>query len=267
MKKFMSVLAASVMAVSALSVFSASAAVEENFLSINTEVITEAFTTTDGTVIPAGTTAVTLNISDNTGFDSFTTKLNIGSAELIVDEDGTPVYTAGDVLENAMVASATNNGLVSVVSASSEEIDFDGELITFYISSGFVGASILDEDLESFTGYAASPASTLISYTIGDVNQDGAIDAVDASGILHAIDVYKNDYKISSRPNLTVSFANLHKSEMLPYASTAEAADADINDVINDTDAENVLDYYSQKSVGITNPHVAHVGELKYKII
>jgi hypothetical protein len=54
---------------------------------------------------------------------------------------------------------------------------------------------------------------------------------------------------------------------MLPYASTAEAADADINDVINDTDAENVLDYYSQKSVGITNPHVAHVGELKYKII
>lgn len=263
MKKVISTFSASIMAVSALSVYSASATVDENTLSIDTEVLTEGCITANGAVIPAGSTAVTVKIADNTGFDSSLTTLNINSAELIVDSNGNPIYTAGNVLEDSMIASATKNNLISFSSASAEEINSDGEMITFYVSSGFTGASIVNELIlcsADVDEYAVSTASTLYSYYIGDTTQDYVINITDASEVLRAESIFNSKYKTSSNPELTVNFAATHKSELLPNALVAEAADTDLNNIINTIDAQNILQYYSNLSAGFENPSVACVG-------
>lgn len=68
MKKIISAISASVLAVSALPVVTASAVnhSEENILSVSAETVSEALTV-DETVIPAGAVAVTVNIADNSG--------------------------------------------------------------------------------------------------------------------------------------------------------------------------------------------------------
>lgn len=242
---------------------------ETNAVSISYETLAAAVTADNGTIIPAGSVAVTLNISDNTGFDSYITTLNINSAELIVDNNGAPIYSTGDILENALIASATSNGLVSFASASAENISSDGEMITFYVSSGFEGASIVNEQILSsaeVNEYAVSPASTLYSYYIGDTTQDNLINITDATEILSAVSIFNSTYKNNLSPNLTTKFAELHKNELLPKALVVEAADSDLDKIIDATDAQNVLQYYANIAACLDDPSVAHIGELVYII-
>jgi hypothetical protein len=60
--------------------------------------------------------------------------------------------------------------------------------------------------------------------------------------------------------NLTIGFAEKHKIEMFPDALVVEAADSDLNTIIDSTDANNVLEYYAKQSIGVESPKVAEVG-------
>jgi hypothetical protein len=264
MKKLISTLAASIIAVSSMPVISASAFAYagNDEISISTETLTEAAIADDGNVIPAGSVAITVSINGNTGFDSSTTKIDIGSANILVDNDGNPVYSAGEVLESSMIVSATNDNLVAFSTASAGMNNSDGDLFTFYATSDYDGAELIGSETEQFTGNITMPNSTLHSYIIGDVNQSGYIDATDASAILHAVYIYDQAF---GDDVISVNYANAHLSTYFPNALVAESADGNLSDTITNKDAELVLTYYTHQSVGNPEP-VAHVGELVYFI-
>ncbi len=274
MKKFVSTLAASLMAVSALTAVSASAlnVKTDDTLTITTESLKNAVTADNGTVIPAGVKSVTVSISGNTGFSGKSVKLDIGSADIIVDESGTPVVDSGDVLDNSLISSAENNGIVMLAAASADELDSDGELFTFYVASDLAEVSVIDVDAEVAVTDAVMPMASLHSYKIGDVTYDGYINSIDSTHILMAIDEYRKTIGAAENADvsLPVYVANSNLSKYFPYdpIEFAEAADCDKNDMIKEDDAQNVLKYYAELSVGKDpkDVHIEYVGEVVYII-
>lgn len=69
-----------------------------DFLSVEANATTETVTADDGTIIPIDSTAVTVGIKGNNGFDSSTTKLDISTVNVIVNNEGDPIYTVGNVV-------------------------------------------------------------------------------------------------------------------------------------------------------------------------
>lgn len=274
MKKFISTLAASLMAVSALTAVSASAlnVKTDNTLTITTKSIKNEVTADNGTVIPAGATSVTVSISGNTGFSGKSVKLDIGSADIIVDESGTPIVDSGDVLGNSLISSAENNGIVMLAAASADELNSNGEMFTFYVTSDSAEVSVIDVDAEVAVTDAVMPMASLHSYKIGDVTGDGYINAIDSTHILMAIDEYRKTIGAAENADvsLPVYVANGSLTKYFPYDSIerAETADCDKNNMIKKDDAQYVLEYYAKLSVGKApeDIHIAHVGEKVYWI-
>ncbi len=269
MKKFISTLAASLMAVSALTAVSASAINVEtdNTLTITTESLKTAITADNGTVIPAGATSVTVSISGNTGFSAKSVKLDVGSADVIVDESDMPIVDSGSVIGDSTVGSAENNGIVVLASASAEENTSDGDIFTFYVSDSSADVSIIEVDPRVKVGSEVSPMATRYSYQLGDVNGDKYIDSVDSSYILSAIATYKeetmNNYAI-----LPVSQANQYLIYYFPYRTPrkAEVADVDENGYITTQDSDFVMNYYAAMAVGnpVNTDTMAYTGEWRY---
>lgn len=252
MKKLMSSAVAAIITASSLSALHSSAIIlpEFNDLSYSTEVLTEA-TTVDSTIIPAGVTAVTVSIDNNNGFLSSATKIDIGSASVIVDEYDNPVFIRGDVLENSIVASAANESSVVFSSASANESTESGEMFTFYVQGNCSDLSVTDiTDFNysvSSIPRGESIMSTRYEFYIGDVNDNGNINSSDASFVLAAVSSYT---PTPDEPKLTVTTANNNISYYLPYSSRAEAADTNKNGKITDVDAEFILQFYSYVSTG-----------------
>ena len=250
MKKVISAIAASVLAVSAFPISSASATNVSNtpandVLSMSAEVL-ETSITVDDAVIPAGATAVTVNVSNNTGFDSSATKINVGNANVIVDENGNPIFSVGDVLEDTMVVSAKKDNFIVVTSASANETFDNGEMFTFYVSGGNSRMSIVDIE-EELLDINAQPDRSVYSYFIGDVHHDGHIDSSDASTVLHAISLYT---PTQYHPCLTVEIANADLSTYFPLIHYAEAADPNETGEITSSDAQCILNFYALISAG-----------------
>lgn len=237
---------------------------ESNCFSVTTNTVTDVVVGNDGTIIPIGSTAVTVSLSGNTGFDSTTTTLDIGTANVIVDNEGNPVYNVGTVLESSLIASATNDNIVAFSSASANDVCCNGELFTFYISSGLDEIEIIDEEMETSAsiGNFISPTATLYSYMIGDVDQSNKVTASDASTILYAISLYEQEF---NNTILTVGYANYRLNHYFPDALRAESADGDASNTITAYDASLVLTYYTNAAAGNTTP-VEHVGEIVYYI-
>ncbi|MDE6678990.1 MAG: hypothetical protein K2K02_08105, partial [Ruminococcus sp.] len=175
MKKLISAFIASVLSVSALSAVSATAVKipETNKYTVSTSNI-ENDTVVDETIIPAGSVAVTVKINNNYGFSASATKLNIGEfADVVVDEEGCPVVTKGDVLDDFITASAVKDGTIVVSSASDKKTNKDGEMFTIYVSENYSGVSVKDITNESVlikTDTEANPnTATAYRYKIGNV--------------------------------------------------------------------------------------------------
>ncbi|MDE5770197.1 MAG: hypothetical protein K2I06_01015 [Ruminococcus sp.] len=267
MKKFISTLAASLMAVSAFTAVSASAlnAEKNNALVITTESLKTAITAENGTVIPAGATSVTVSISGNTGFSGKSVKLDVGSADVIVDEAGMPVVDSGDVLGNSLISSAENNGVVMLVSASAEENTSDGDMFTFYIADSSADVSVIAVDPQIEAESMAMPFATRYSYRLGDVNGDKYIDSIDASYILSAISTYTEDTNDDALP---VSKANQNLSHYFPYHTPRKAEVADVNESgsITNLDAQFVMNYYSAMATNkeVDPKTMGYAGEWRY---
>lgn len=267
MKKIISTLAASLMAVSTLTAVSAPAlnVKTDNTFAITTESLKTAITADDGTVIPAGATSVTVSISGNTGFTSKSVKLDVGSADVIVDESGLPVVDSGAVIGDSVIGSAENNGTVVLVSASAEENTSDGDIFTFYVSDSSADVSVIEIDPQVKTENLATPFAIRYSYLIGDVNGDKYVNAVDATSILSAIATYKNEKHSDAIPLNEVK-NNLKK--YFPYNTPqfAETADCNEDTLVTPYDAECVSNYYAAAATsGVFDfDKVAYAGEVRY---
>lgn len=266
MKKLFSTLAASVMAVSALTAVSSSAvnATDDNSLVVSTETLAAAITADNGTVIPAGAVAITVNISDNAGFCSSMTKLNLGSADVIVDEEGAPVVDAGEALGESLICGSENNGIVAFATASADESTIDGEMFTFY-AANVDSVSIVNSEI-------AAPVSSnnnisLLSaysgiYIVGDVNNDTVITATDASAVLAAL-------KKAGRTSIPFASVKALPTYYFPSIATARAAfiwdaydtpDANMTPLTSTTSTE-ILDYYAAQQTGGLYSGSSHLGE------
>lgn len=257
MKKIISFIASTMMTASSLtavSSFALNAEETQNKLSVSKTVLSDDITTDNGTVIPAGVSAINVSISENTGFDSTMTKLELGNGyDIITDENGKPVISKGNVMEDSIIVPVSNENVIAVTSASADKTSDNGVMFTVFAyenPSADNSINIADSKIESSNYTAQNFVMPLsmneeIEYVIGDAYGDGVIDSVDASQVLHAID-------LNNGVAMRVTLANLHIDTYLPYALCAEAADTNKNKIISNEDAENILDYYGYLSSGKT---------------
>lgn len=88
-------------------------------------------------------------------------------------------------------------------------------------------------------------------YIIGDANGDGYVNALDSSAILTAT---------KKTPSLNVYSIRKTYKNYFPNAASPSAPDADRSGVINSTDANKILDYYSAIAVG--KPYTGSIGKI-----
>jgi len=260
MKKTISAIVASVMAVSAMTAVSASAInlEEENVLSVSTEAVASTMTI-DGTEVPAGAVAITVNIDNNNGFVSTMTKLNIGEADVVVDLNGKPVVETSNLLGESLITGAENEGLIAFSTASANVCSLSGEMFTFYVEN-YNSVNIIESEMfSSVSTYndGISTASSNNYYITGDVDGNYIVNASDASKVLNVLDTYNRD-------RLTYSMVKLIPQMYFPDAISFKAAfiwnlgddfnestanDTNIIPISQDT-ADEILEYYTCSRVG-----------------
>lgn len=264
MKKVISTLAAAMMAATSFSVFSAFAS-EENAISLSSISLDSAIITDDGTVIPAGATAITVCISNNTGFYNKAVLFDAGLADVIVDEAGVPVVACGSVLKESVIGASENDGVMMIATASAEISNGDGDIFTFYVNSKSEDVSVTAVDPTYSAENVAATMAGRPYYVIGDVDNDGGITSYDASLILKAISQYRDLYYDDVLP---VSEANSNLTYYFPYdtPAKAEAADSNENGYITNYDSQCAMNYYAAMATGkeIDITTMGYCGEIRY---
>ncbi len=263
MKKIISSLVASGMLIAAVapSYASASSITPLNELSVESSVLTEGITV-DGNYIPSGSLAVTVNISNNTGFDNSKTVLEIDDAfDIIEDNDNNPLIVNGSTAEDSLVYAVEANNVLTVVSASADVKQNDGSLFTFYVNaderSNKRSISILDFSESIAEASDNAPINNRTYYRLGDVNYDGIIDGRDATKVLTVV---MNDTEYTSH-RLPLSYVQDNITTLFPAIPSALIPDTFINTtydengqpvnnlyVISKEDAYDILSYYAISS-------------------
>ncbi len=225
MKKVISAIAASVLAVSAFPISSASAieTAPANELSVSTEVLETSITVGD-TVIPAGATAITINANNLTDFNATRTKLEI-NGNVVVGNNDLPVVSKGNLLDNSHIVGFVNEDIAVFSSASADSASGSGELFTFYINSEENVSSddfeILDcffDDVSVSLENVNQPmGSSAGFYIAGDMNDDDVISVSDAVCVDQALIKAKMSY-------LPYNFVNSLPTYYFPYIYVADAA-------------------------------------------
>lgn len=277
MKKLISTLAATMMAATSLASTVASAINVPvlNKYSLSTRTIENDIVVDDITV-PAGSLAVTVNISNNTGFSSSSTNITLGDACVpIADENGILAVESGNVIGNSCICGVTNGELITVATASGEDNLCDGDMFTFYVSSntssGVETIEIVNTASEDISTTMRKAAASVTAnsgyYKVGDIDNDGYVDSTDASFVLSAISINNKD-KISiaaANANLSYYFPNRPNMVCAQAANPiCSAYDVNENEYIDDDelraglsrgyisedDAEDILKYYTFASTG-----------------
>jgi len=253
MKKFYSLVMASAIAFSNLATLSSNATtVDSNGgLSVTSKTVRDEIVLFDGRKIPVGAVALTVSMRNNNGFTASSTKLDIEGSEILEDEDGKPIVIKGELLNNSIIAAVEEDNILVVSSASVENATNDGEMFTVFLSSEPSNIAVTDITNDSISVDGSYSRSSLYTYYIGDVTHNTYINAVDASNVLQAIDIYA-DGNSTQYTRLPVSVANANISTYFPYVHYAEAADTNKNNYIGYEDANNILDFYSYVQLGHT---------------
>lgn len=266
-KKIIAALAAATMVTSCAGVV-ASADEAVNAVNVSYSTVAEAFTAADGTVIPAGATAVTLSIENNTGFSASDITLNATADLLAVD--GMVAATNGSAYGDAIVSAAQNGSKVVITSASLDDSKDDGTLVTFYTTSD---AEVTVEDATFKSAKQMEDASAIAVcssddyYRIGDLNNDDNIDSTDMYYQLNAYRIAENDPSlITVKGNgltyvgLSTLVANKHKAKYgLIEDANAMAGDGNFDKVIAYdkeqliiSDVDNLAYYVARRGAGYT---------------
>ncbi|HJH91909.1 MAG TPA: hypothetical protein OIM05_02850 [Oscillospiraceae bacterium] len=278
-KKIIAALAAATMVASCAGVV-ASAAEAVNAVNVSYSTVAETFTAADGTVIPAGATAVTLSIENNTGFSA--SDITLSATADLLGTDGLVTATNGSAYGNATVSAAQNGSKVVITSASLDDSKNDGTLVTFYTTSD---AEVTVEDAAFKSAKQMEDASAIAVcssddyYRIGDLNNDDNIDSTDMYYQLNAYRIAENDPSLITveRKGLTYAglstiVANKHKAKYgLIEDAYAMAGDGNNDRVIAYdkeqliiSDVDNLAYYVARRGAGYTtdlNRYDFHYGE------
>ena len=254
-KKIIAALSAATM-VSACAGVVASAAEAVNAVNVSYSTVAETFTAADGTVVPAGATAVTLSIENNTGFSASDITLNATADLLAVD--GMVAATNGSAYGDATVSAAQNGSKVVVTSASLDNSKNDGTLVTLYTTSD---AKVTVEDA-SFESVKNNEISCYTSqqydfYVIGDLNSDEQVNSKDAAIMLSAYNIAEADGSLLTTANgkaLMVFIAKMNPAKYkLDSAKKVEAADGNKDGrIMNCDDVKQLLNYAAATGAGLT---------------
>lgn len=278
-KKIIAALAVATMVASCAGVV-ASAAEAVNAVNVSYSTVAETFTAADGTVIPAGATAVTLSIENNTGFSA--SDITLSATADLLGTDGLVTATNGSAYGNATVSAAQNGSKVVITSASLDDSKNDGTLVTFYTTSD---AEVTVEDAAFKSAKQMEDASAIAVcssddyYRIGDLNNDDNIDSTDMYYQLNAYRIAENDPSLITveRKGLTYAglstiVANKHKAKYgLIEDAYAMAGDGNNDRVIAYdkeqliiSDVDNLAYYVARRGAGYTtdlNRYDFHYGE------
>ena len=278
-KKIIAALSAATM-VSACAGVVASADEAVNAVNVSYSTVAETFTAADGTVIPAGATAVTLSIENNTGFSA--SDITLSATADLLGTDGLVTATNGSAYGNATVSAAQNGSKVVITSASLDDSKDDGTLVTFYTTSD---AEVTVEDAAFKSAKQMEDASAIAVcssddyYRIGDLNNDDNIDSTDMYYQLNAYRIAENDPSLITveRKGLTYAglstiVANKHKAKYgLIEDAYAMAGDGNNDRVIAYdkeqliiSDVDNLAYYVARRGAGYTtdlNRYDFHYGE------
>ena len=278
-KKIIAALAAATMVASCAGVV-ASADEAVNAVNVSYSTVAEAFTAADGTVVPAGATAVTLSIENNTGFSA--SDITLSATADLLGTDGLVTATNGSAYGNATVSAAQNGSKVVITSASLDDSKNDGTLVTFYTTSD---AEVTVEDAAFKSAKQMEDASAIAVcssddyYRIGDLNNDDNIDSTDMYYQLNAYRIAENDPSLITveRKGLTYAglstiVANKHKAKYgLIEDAYAMAGDGNNDRVIAYnkeqliiSDVDNLAYYVARRGAGYTtdlNRYDFHYGE------
>ena len=266
-KKIIAALSAATM-VSACAGVVASAAEAVNAVNVSYSTVAETFTAADGTVVPAGATAVTLSIENNTGFSASDITLNATADLLAVD--GMVAATNGSAYGDAIVSAAQNGSKVVITSASLDDSKDDGTLVTFYTTSD---AEVTVEDATFKSAKQMEDASAIAVcssddyYRIGDLNNDDNIDSTDMYYQLNAYRIAEFDAAFVEKEKYGIKYkglstivANKHKEKYgLIEDANAMAGDGNFDKVIAYdkeqliiSDVDNLAYYVARRGAGYT---------------
>lgn len=198
---------------------------------------------------------MTVSIANNTGFDASTTKLDIGDADVLVDADGRPIVSKEDLLEDSTVVSVTKDNFVAVSSILSSDANEDGEMFTIYLSS--LPSSVSVWNINNAAVDLSQGNNRDDVFHIGDVNNNGYIDSVDASQVAYAVSLYTEGV-------LTVSIADGNLSYYFPYipsSASSAIADTNLNGKINHVDQYNIMDFYTYLSIGYSMEEATYIAQ------
>ena len=266
-KKIIAALAAATMVASCAGVV-ASADEAVNAVNVSYSTVAEAFTAADGTVVPAGATAVTLSIENNTGFSA--SDITLSATADLLGTDGLVTATNGSAYGNATVSAAQNGSKVVITSASLDDSKNDGTLVTFYTTSD---AEVTVEDAAFKSAKQLEASSEIAAYKIvdvyrvGDLNNDDYIDSTDLYMQLQAYKIAEADHALVKKTKNGITYVGLYTivadkykaKYKLTEAVTADAGDGNSDGVIaNDqknleiSDVDNLSYYIARCGAGYT---------------
>ena len=264
-KKIIAALAAATMVASCAGVV-ASADEAVNAVNVSYSTVAEAFTAADGTVVPAGATAVTLSIENNTGFSA--SDITLSATADLLGTDGLVTATNGSAYGDATVSAAQNGSKVVITSASLDDSKNDGTLVTFYTTSD---AEVTVENATFKSAKQMEDASAIAVcssddyYRIGDLNNDDNINSTDMFYQLNAYKIAEDDPSLITveRNGLTyvglsTVVANNHKAKYgLIEDAYAMAGDGNTDGVIAYdqeqliiSDVDNLAYYVARRGAG-----------------
>ena len=279
LKKVTAALAAATMVTSCAGVV-ASAAEAVNAVNVSYSTVAETFTAADGTVVPAGATAVTLSIENNTGFSA--SDITLSATADLLGTDGLVTATNGSAYGDATVSAAQNGSKVVITSASLDDSKSDGTLVTFYTTSD---AEVTVEDAAFKSAKQIEDESAIAVYSdddyyrIGDLDNDDNIDSTDMFYQLQAYRVAESDAAFVENTRHGVNYKGLstivadkHKAKYgLLADATAKAGDGNSDKIIAYdqehlviSDVDNLAYYIARRGAGYTtdlNRYDFHYGE------
>ncbi len=278
-RKMFTVATAVLIAASNLSICS-NAVETKNIVSYSVDTVTESFIAPDGSVIAAGSTAISVNIEANEGMIASEYQITVVGTDVITNKYG---YVVIESCGQSEFAAAQNDNTIFVAGVSAEADTHNGTLFTVYCKS--MPAQVTLSEIDLYKNQAVLSAATKMNLSnyqprvtdrilIGDMNADDMVDASDAQRIAHSIGIAKeNGWNQFDYPIVLRSDYSAHLSDLLPGVTlynpsthiwvTARSADGN-NDlfVIYDpnnslySDASQLLQYYvcSLSMVPYTTP-------------
>ena len=279
LKKVTAALAAATMVTSCAGVVTSADEVV-NAVNVSYSTVAETFTAADGTVVPAGATAVTLSIENNTGFSA--SDITLSATADLLGTDGLVTATNGSAYGDATVSAAQNGSKVVITSASLDDSKSDGTLVTFYTTSD---AEVTVEDAAFKSAKQIEDESAIAVYSdddyyrIGDLDNDDNIDSTDMFYQLQAYRVAESDAAFVENTRHGVNYKGLstivadkHKAKYgLLADATAKAGDGNSDKIIAYdqehlviSDVDNLAYYIARRGAGYTtdlNRYDFHYGE------